>query len=353
MLVGAEAVSRFMFVESGAETCVDTKFRDPVAMKPNCVSHRKAAEGPPVENRYNDCGYRTPETCRPRRVGALRVAVMGASTAQGFKVPYPSTFAAKATGILTKACGRPVEFQSMGIAGASLVDIYRRTDEALSLEPDLIVLAIGPFDLKKPLDPRLLAERDAPSPLAADTIAGGQPNTPLAARLTDLVGSSSSMVAAQHYLFQDRRTFVRLYMLHGEDADFLRVPLSPAWQARLADLEILLTGMVTKAKAKNVPVLMISAPMRIQAALLSPDTAPPGVDPFMIGRSMAATAVRAGGLFADALETFAKVRSPESMFYAVDGHMSGEGASVFADALIARMRQSDIPAFAACEATGR
>ena len=350
MLLAAETVSRFLFVESGAETC-SLPGGGLMGMKPNCVSHRKAAEGPNVESAYNDCGYRSPDPCRPRPPDKIRIALMGASSAQGFKVPYPDTFAARSTAWLNAHCPRKVEFQNMGIAGASLLDVYRRMDEALAMQPDLIVLVLGPYDLKARLDRRQIARRDEPMPMTATPVAPpSETHKSLIARLSDMAADSRALVAAQHFLFEDRRTFVRLYMLHGEDADFLRSPLSSAWEDRLADVDTLLGGMAERAHARGVPMMLVLAPMRIQAALLSGDT--PNADPFAIGERLRAIAERHGVLFVDPLRRFAAEKSPERMFYPVDGHMDAAGSAVFADALSHRLIQKDVAPLADCGGDG-
>ena len=143
-----EFCSRQIFVESGSETCLMKGPAGVNMMRPNCTSYRKAAEGPPTINAYNDCGYRTPQPCGTRLPGEIRVALMGTSTAAGMKVPYADTFAAKLTATLTKACDRPVDFQNMGIPGASMADVYRRTGEALAMHPELVMLVITPIEMR-------------------------------------------------------------------------------------------------------------------------------------------------------------------------------------------------------------
>ena len=85
LAVLGELASRQVFVESGAEPCGTVGPAGVAVMRPNCASHRKAAEGPDTVNAYNDCGYRTPQPCGSRPAGGIRVALMGASTAQGLR----------------------------------------------------------------------------------------------------------------------------------------------------------------------------------------------------------------------------------------------------------------------------
>ncbi len=69
-----ELAARQIFVESGAETCGTVGPAGVAVMRPNCSSHRKAAEGPDTVNAYNDCGYRTPQPCGTHPEGGCRRA---------------------------------------------------------------------------------------------------------------------------------------------------------------------------------------------------------------------------------------------------------------------------------------
>jgi hypothetical protein len=350
MLLAAEVGSRVAFSESGGESCQDMVSGVPGKFLANCVSRRKSAEGPVVENAYNDCGYRTPTPCGTHPSGIIRVALMGSSTAEGFKVPYAETFAARLTELLSTACRRPVEFQNMG-APASMLDIYRRTEEALAMRPDAIMLVLGAIDLKTPFTRDEMARREAPFPPPGPGIAAPEErrkNRSLVGWLSDLAVNSRALVVAQHFLYQDNATYVRLYMLHGEDADYLRPPLSAAWRQRLDDLGVLIGGMVRKAGARGAPVILAWSPTRIQAALMADATRPPNADPALVGAALATIAAREGATFIDTLPAFAEQRMPERFFYAVDGHMTGDGAAVFADALRDRLLTGDMAPFAGC-----
>jgi hypothetical protein len=340
-----EFAARQLFVESGSETCSAVGPGNVGVMRPNCTSWRKAAEGPETVNTYNNCGYRTPEPCGTRAPGSLRVVLMGASTAQGMKVPYPDTFAARLSQALSRACHRPVEFQNMGVPGAGLLDIYHRLGEALALRPDMIMVVITPYEMKAAIDPGELAHRDTPPVTAA-----AEPPPPpksFVARLSDLAFNSRLLVVAQHFLFQDRATFVRLFMLHGDDAGYLRVPFTASWEQRLRDFDTLLAAMAARSKAAGVPMMLVLGPQRIQAALLDRAVSPPDVDPFEIGHRLAAIAARHGVAFQDTLTGFADVHDPDAMFYAVDGHMDAAGHAVFARSVLDRLTR-DVAVFRDC-----
>ncbi len=352
LAVLGEFFSRQIFVESGRETCGMAGPAGVEVMRPNCISYRKAAEGPETVNAYNDCGYRTPQPCHLRPVGGVRVALMGTSTAQGMKVPYGRTFAARLTKLLTAACRRPVEFQNMGIPGASLLDIYRRTDEALAMRPDLIMLVVTPLEMRAAGDAAELGRSSPAATPASSKAEAGQPPGPgfsksLVALISDLAYQSRLMVVAQHFLFQDRATYVKLYMLHGDEAGYLRMPYDPAWQQRVEMFDTMLGDMAARAKAAGIPMMLVLAPARIQTTLLDTSVRPPGVDPFALGRDLRAIAARHGVIFQDALDDFATVKDPDSMFYAVDGHIDADGHAVLARSILQRLLHANSP-FADC-----
>ena len=354
LAVVGEVCSRIIFVESGSETCSMIGPAGVGVMRPNCTSYRKAAEGPPTVNAYNDCGYRTPQPCHTRLPGEIRVALMGTSTAAGMKVPYPDTFAARLTQALTDACHRPVDFQDMGIPGASLAKIFLRTDEALAMRPNLVMLVITPVEMRG-------SEDDGPSNRAKPASVGVRADRPgmpsslrasaksLVSRISDLAYQSRLLVVAQHFLFQDRATYIRLYLMHGDEADYLRLPYSRAWRQRLDAFDKLLGDMAAKIHAAGVPMMLVLAPARIQAALLDPSLRPPNVDPFALGRDLAAIAARHEVAFQDTLQEFTRVARPDDMFYAVDGHIDGDGNALLARAIYAGLLHASGP-FADCAA---
>jgi len=345
LAASAEVTARFFFAENAVETCVD---RDPVLaykLRPNCVSQLKAAEGPVVENRFNACGYRTQEPCGPKPANALRVALLGSSFVEGFMVPYDETFAARATAQLTRVCHRPVEFQNLGVAGYQPLEFYHRLDEALSLNPDLVVMGLVPFELERPVDPQRIADRDHPAPLEMQM----KPEpTDFLSRVKKEITESRGVLAAQHFMFQDRDTYARMFLLYGDKADYLRQPFTPAWEQRFSDLDILLGDMAGKVHGAGLDLMLLVGPARIQAALLGEEKPPANVDPLAFGRRVAEIARRHGIILLDSLDAFARLPHAEKLFYAVDGHLNAEGHQVLETALVDKLTSGSVPAFAGC-----
>jgi len=238
----------------------------------------------------------------------------------------------------------------MGVPGYKPLDQYLRVEEALAMRPDIVMLVIVPFDLEDTEDPKRLANRDHPELLVrAQAAATAAPQSrPLFQRINDALSDSRAVIAAEHFLYQDRATYVRLFLKYGDKADYLRPPFSPVWEQRLKDLELLLGGMADKIHAAGKPFLVVLGPQLIQLALLNPADRPSGVDPYAIGKRLQEIADRHGIRFVNTLDYFRSVKRPESLFYAVDGHMTGDGYAVIAKGLAHDLPLKGIAPLAGC-----
>ena len=350
MLAAVEIGARYWFVESWEGSCGIKSALHGYRFAANCVCFSKAAEGPNVEYAYNECGYRSRESCGPKPANALRVALMGASTSEGFKVSYEHAFATRAATALSGQCGRPVEFQNMGVAGYKPIDQYWMMDEAIAMRPDLIMLVVTPFELVDITEPNVLANRRNPEVLLQEKSAIKATHKPatLVSVVDAAIADSRAVLAAQHLLYQNREKYISLFLMHGDKADYLRSPLTVNWEKRLEVLDLLFGEMADKARAAGLPMALVVGPQRIQAALLDPKFRPPGVDPFMIGKKLAEIAGRHGILYLDSLEAFAADPQPEQLFYPVDGHMTDAGHALLADAIVRRLLGADAPPFNQC-----
>ena len=331
LLLGGELTARLLYAQDdAAEPCeyaTDTGYR----YHPMCTSHTKVWEGPWVEQSFNACGYRTPESCGPRPPGSLRVAVVGSSTARGALVNYPRSFAAIASHTLSKACGGLVDFQNLGTEPSDVDRIDARMPEVLGLHPAAIVMTIGPFDL--------IHLKDQPA-------ASGPTERFNLRDAVNLLRESRLFLLMQYYLYRDPDFQIRGFLLNGDAADYVRAPLSPAWQQRVSDLGDLL-GRLT-AGAKGIPIELIYTPERAQVGLARARTRPPGVDPYVLGSALRHVADEHGVRFLDSTKAFAEAPDFQSLFYLTDGHPKDGG-----HAAIARVVEQGLlaeAAFARCEA---
>ncbi len=314
--------------------------------RPHCVETGKIPEGPKVVYSYNACGYRSAAPCGPKPPDTWRIALLGASFGEGYVVPYEETFGARTERILTRGCGHKVEVQNLAAYGTSLVGVYHEMDEALSLKPDLVLIAIMPFDLEEGLPPDQVRMRHTPPP--PSDLGSGIQRSPILA-LAKMAKASRALTMARHFIFSDRDLYVRSYLLSGENTDFLRDPLSPSWERRLADFDLLLGEMAAKSHAAGVPMALLMAPQRAQAALMASKHWPQGVNPWVLPRRLGQIAARHGVRMIDSSELFARLPHPETLIYTVDGHPGGGASAIIANAVVDSLVGHDGTPFAGCK----
>lgn len=346
MFAASEMFTRLFWVQHKSFNCV---IEDPVEgdrFKPNCTERTKLVEGPWVTYSYNDCGYRSITSCGPKPAGAIRIAITGSSMSQALHVPYEDTFFDRASRELASRCGRPVDVQNLGVPGLSPIYAYRRIPEALSLQPDVILYLVTPFDLEQKILPGELAERDNPTRVSPTVAAKIAPN-PLR-DLEHLLIQSRTVLVAQHFIFQNRETFIRMFMVYGDRADFLRQPFTPAWQQRFADFDVILGSVAEKTRAAGVPLIIVPVPSRVEAALLSSPDLPPRVDPYAFGRAIQAIASKHGAGYLDLMKPISAIPDAENLYYTVDGHVRADGHKVIAEELVRKLLDGSVPAFSHC-----
>jgi hypothetical protein len=249
-------------------------------------------------------------------------------------VRYADSFAARASAFLFERCGGLVDFQNLGTEPPDVDRIDLRIPEALRLKPAAIVMTIGPYDLIHLKDP-------PPS-------AGGQ-QPPERLNLRSIVSTlreSRLFLVMQYYLYRDPAFQIRAFLLNGDPADYARRPLSAVWRQRVDDLGELLRRITAEASPAGVPVLLVYAPERAQAAMAATKSVPPGADPFVLTAALRDVARRNGVQFFDATPAFANAPDFYSLFYLTDGHPRDGGhaalAGVIEQGLLAE------PAFAGC-----
>ena len=348
MLASAEILARIAWPEHETDPCAIADASGHSHFRANCKSRIKSPEGPWVDNSYNECGYHTLESCGPKRPGTVRIAVLGSSFSYGYLTPYDQTYTTLSGRELANQCKRNVEFQNLGVLGVSLnlVDTYRRTDEALALKPDVLLLALTPFDVTKEISSEELSARNEPPALKQEAKPAEVGNW-LRNRVMAPIKQSRAVLMLQHYMFESPLTFANLYMFYGDNADYLRQPVSIRWQQRFSNLDTILGDMSRKAQAASVPLVIFLGPSTAQAALLNSHPRP-GVDPVAFDTEVAAIASKYGILVVDPLANLANRANVMSFYYPVDGHFNADGQRVLADVLEKKLLASGYPAFAAC-----
>ena len=204
---------------------------------------------------------------------------------QALHVPYEQAFFYRTSSQLSRSCDHPVDVQDLGVPGSSPIFAYRRAQEALSLNPDVVLFLVVPYDLNR---------HDVPVELADH----GNPTK----GVEHLLIHSRAVLIAQHFMFLNKEAFVRAYLLYGDKADYLRQPITPAWQQRFADIDLIIGELADTLRATRVPLIVIPVPSRAEAALLSSSQLPPRVDPFAFGREIEGIAAKHGAGYLDLMK---------------------------------------------------
>ena len=338
LLTAGEATTRVLYPQYDDHEPCEYQTPNGARYRPLCTSRTKVWEGPWITQHFNACGYRTAEPCDPRPARALRVVVIGSSTARGALVNYDDSFAARASAALSARCGNLVDFQNLGTEPSDDGRIDKRVPEALALKPAAVVLPFGPFDLVH------LHDR-APQPEQAND----QPRLDLH-NLLGLLRDSRLFLLMQYELYRDPAFQIRSFLLNQDPADYVRVPLSPAWQRRVDDWGNLVARITAQTGPAGVPLVLIYIPERAQAALATVKyPAPTGTDPYVLARALRAMAKEHGVQFVDSTPDFAAAPDFEALFYLTDGHPREGGHAAIAEAV--EQGVLSLPAFAACGRT--
>lgn len=337
-------IADHMFPESGRFTC---DVRDRLGFlreKPNCVCHYKNSEGPLVEYRFNECGYRSTKPCGPKPDGTVRVVLMGASLTWGLYIPVEELFGTRIEESLNRICPRPVEVQNMG-GMVAFRDEYKLVDEALRLSPDVIVLTVGPYDLEMLAEAAQASDRYSPTMTNEASLAWHN----LLLRTRDV----KFVLAAEHFMLLDKQVLFDTYRSMGGSRLALQSPQTPAGERMYAEFGKALGRVMTKLEGSGVPLIITAVPNRVAAALVSNQSHLEGTDPWWFGRRISDIAVEHGALAVDATPDFANSPHAEQLFYPVDNHPNGEGHGVIAKALMGRLTDGSIPKLAACRSTSQ
>ncbi len=312
--------------------------------KPECTSIVKIAEAPaPVAMRFNHCGYRSEASCGPKAAGTFRIAILGSSIAEGYMIPYEQTVGSEMTRTLQQRWGGSVEYENLAAEACPPIYSYRHIDEALSLHPDAVVLVVNPWDVEQKVDPRLMAVRDEAKPVNR----APAPEIRLSPlqQLQAWTHDSRTMLVAQHYLLQNRDTFLKLYVLAGGDhTAFIRFPFDPAWRERFEMTDTLIGEMAEKLHAAGTEFLVIGVPERAQVLMLHQHDLPPGVDEYAFTRELSLIAQKHGVLFVDGLKVFSKAPDPDKLFYIVDGHVTPLAHRMMGEAIAEELAMHAAPA---------
>lgn len=335
----AQFVAVRVFAERGDEGCRSTERPGPPRHTPNCQFQYKMPEGALVTYRFNECGFRSQAPCGPKPAGTLRVVLMGTSLTLGLGVSNEETFADRLQQQLNRICTRPVEVENMG-ALTRFNGLPDFAHDALALSPDIIVLTVLPFDLEQRAV--VAHQRKIEKQGILGRINGGWHDLALEMRQIAFVR------AAQHLMLLNRQFLYKTYLNGTGSHELMSVPPPPDGERKYAEFAKMLAALSAGLKGSGVPLIVMTAPNRVAAAMVSEHSALPGNDPYQFGRIIGDIAVRNGALPLDATPEFANIPNAEKLYFPVDNHPTGAGHAVIAQALVDRLTDGSIPQLSAC-----
>ena len=341
ILLGAsEVLARVVWSQHLEDSCAR---HDPVLgirFAPNCRSFVESAESPRVENSYNACGFRTDGRCGLKPAGAFRVAVIGTSTGSGYLVPYAQTFYVRAATQIEQQCHIPTDFQNLAVPGVSPQNALLRLDSAMALKPNMVLMPVSAHDIDI---------IQASGQKAAGLSAAPPHLSPkqMVAQLVKTLRNSRIMLMGQHFLYLNEDEYLPLYLQHGEEADFLRPPLTGFWQEKLSLFDQEVGKISERAHAEGASFMIVYVPQRAQALLLKWHDLPKGTDPSLLGREIGKIASHHNARYLDLTQTIGDRPDVVSLFYPVDSHPDVAGSAIIGQSIANALMARD-DAFARC-----
>ena len=348
--VGCELLARRHMPALSGFACLAEDEADGISHGlPGCTGEGQAAGAPRVEYSFNECGYRNLAAgCGPLPAGVRRIAIIGASFAEGWPVAVQNSFAGILEPTLSKLCDKPVEVENLGAVGNDIAGAYREMDETQRLKASVVILSILPTDLYTPnLHQHVLARNESIAP-QRQKAAGN-----LIRQLIDSGALTPRLVKViRDFSYRDTDYYVKTYLRMSDKSDYLRVPFTPMWEQRLADLDLLLGEMTDRLRHSGAQLALLFAPARAQAAILGHPARFPGTDAHALSRRLQQITDRHGVLLIDATSNFATHSDPEQLYFAVDGHPNESGQSVIAGSIVTSLTTAPGSPFLDCAGTG-
>lgn len=331
---------------------------------PRSSCQQKDLETRLVDYRFNDCGFRTNQPCRPGPAGLFRIVLIGSSMGYGMHVDQSQSFAARLGPVLSARLQRPVDVFNESMQWAFPASWPLRTDAMLQPHPGMILWALTPFDIENarlilPYVPNVQAELLAP--LHGSSGGAGQDATVAPAppaphglgsiperawnRLITTLSRDQATFVLQHYLYRSQSQYLAHTLSQVGASDYLQVPAPAALQDNLVVFARALRQVAARARAANVPLVVTLLPSRPQAIMLSNHTWSQGYDPNQLGRLLRRIVEADGARYVDMTPGLETMPDAGQNYLSVDEHPTPQGHRMLTTLLAnALLRSGALPA---------
>jgi len=348
LLVGlAESSARVLWSRS-QDPCEVNDGSGGITFLKNCHSHSKIPESSWIRNVTNECGYHNASPCTPKPPGTIRLVTLGTSFSYGYHVDMDENYPALLVKRLHKECRSQVDVQNLGIPGKSVWAVARRLNEAIALKPDAIVVSFLPTDFIRDISDEQMDHLNDPSylpPSHREIVHYGFVHR----LIKPLKDDSRALMMLQHFMYEDPEIHTKLYLLHGDEGDYLRTPFTPVWQKRINHFDAILGWMATRSQQTNVPIFLLIGPDSNEVSVIRSQPRP-GVDPYAFNAALNALAAKYHIPVIDPLRLIVSETSPFRNFYLADGHMNGRGQTLLAEVVHNALLSDKIAPLAHCNA---
>jgi hypothetical protein len=335
------------------------------AARPHGICFERTVESKfSVEYRFNAHGDRAGMELEPKQPGVYRIVMIGSSMAMGLFVPRGKTFAALLPPALSRRTGHRVELYNAATGGKFRGGAFpakrsvRQFSELLSAQPNMVLWVITPKDLENAgaeseESPTQAGVDHASAPDDArghlknrweklgDVMISGKFGEKLADRIKD---TRTALVLNDWLISHESQDqYIGSYLKNEDDAGFLRSKFGEKWAHNMDAFTRYATKFVNQANMAGVPLVAVLIPNRAQAAMISRGAWPDGYDPYKLGEALRSMIEGHGGAYVDLLPDFRRIPDPEQHYFAVDGHLDGEGHAMIARMLEGKLASGKIP----------
>lgn len=328
LLGAAEIGCRLLWQGYGEGACLIPDERLGSRWTPECTAHVKNLETVAAVYRFNECGFRSSQSCAAKPPGELRLVAIGSSGVFGYWLDAQDTFPMRLARRLSGDCHERADVQNLGLPGASPQIMAKRLDEAIALQADVVIVGMSAGDIFNEAQVQWQASRIG----ALARLWASAKNWSRESRL---------VAVARHYLYENRARYIQAQLLR--EAPTLHGPLPPGLESTMQGAEQAIGQMAARLRAARIPLVVVYLPDRLRAILSKGHEDFPGLDPYLIRDRLRAAAQRYGAIFADPSPEFASASDPGSLFYPADGHMRMQGQILVADAAFRSLAASGHP----------